>query len=386
MIIKNVNIYKEHVGFEIGDIYTEKEWIVKSIVSESEVIDGKGLYAVPGLIDVHQHGCNGYDFCDGSQEAFRAIAKYQASNGITTVCPTTMTLEEAELTNILHEFSLYQAELDREEEKKCQGANFSGIYLEGPFISKNKKGAQNSTYIKKPDVEMYHRLQKVSGNKIKVVTVAPEMEGAIEFIEELKEHAKDPVVISIAHTEANYEQALIALQKGARQVTHLYNAMPPLSHREPGVIGAALDSKDCYVELIGDGIHIHPSVIRATFRMFGEDKIILISDSMMATGLSDGVYSLGRQEVKVTGRTAQITASGAIAGSVTNLMDCVRFLVHNVGIPLEKAIQCASVNPAKALGIDDLYGSITPGKIANIVLLDQDLNLHGVILRGRVFQ
>jgi N-acetylglucosamine-6-phosphate deacetylase len=386
LIIKNVNIFKEHIGFEVGDINIEKEWIVDNIDSETEVLDGKGLYAVPGLIDMHQHGCNGCDFCDGSMEAFHTIAKYQASNGITSVCATTMTLEETELTNILHEFSLYLDDLDKNEEKKYEGANLCGIYLEGPFISKNKKGAQNSTYIKKPDVEMYHRLQKVSGNRIKVVTVAPEMEGAMEFIDELKGDAKDPVVVSIAHTEATYEQALNALQKGATQVTHLYNAMPPLSHREPGVIGAALDAKDCYVELICDGIHIHPSVIRSTFRMFGEDKIILISDSMMATGLSDGVYSLGKQEVKVAGRTAQIASSGAIAGSVTNLMDCVRFLVKNVGISLDIAIQCASVNPAKALGMDDQYGSIEHGKVANIVLLDQDLNLHGVILRGRVFK
>lgn len=368
MVVKNATIYDESCGFQVGDIYIEQELITDGISKDQIEIDASGLYAVPGLIDLHLHGCNGYDFCDGSTIAFEQMALYEAQNGVTTICPATMTLDEDEFASILRAFSSYRGDL---------GAEICGIYMEGPYISQYKKGAQNSTYIRKPDVSMFRKLQAISGNKIKVVTVAPEVEGAIEFIEKLN----DEVTISIAHTEADYAQSLMALQAGAKQITHLYNAMPPLNHREPGVIGAALDMTDCYVELICDGVHIHPSVIRATLKMF-HDRVILISDSMMAAGLSDGIYSLGKQEVRVSGKIASLTKTNAIAGSVSNLMDCVRYLVKEVGIPLEKAIQYASVNPAKALGIYPQCGSITPGKNANIVLLDQELKIKMVILRG----
>lgn len=373
MIIKNATFYHENCNFQIGDIYIQKDRIAnKALLQEEQVLDAKGLYAIPGLIDLHIHGSNGYDFCDASQKAFDEIASYQARNGITTLCPTTMTLAEEDLIKICKELSSYQ-ELE-------SGANLCGLYMEGPFIAASKKGAQNGSYLSAPDVSMFRRLQECANHKIKLVTIAPEIEGALEFIEELK----DEIVISIAHTEANYQQTMKALQKGVKHITHLYNAMPTLHHRDPGVIGAAMDWKECNVEMICDGIHLHPSIIRASLRMFEDDRIIIISDSMMATGLADGVYSLGKQEVKVKGNTARIAANGSIAGSVTNLMDCVRYLVRDVKVPLNKAIQYATVNPAKALGIYHQYGSITPNKVANIVLLDQDLNLVQVILRGKL--
>jgi len=371
LIIKNAKIFDENRGFIVGDINIESDKITKQQSSDQE-IDATNLYAVPGLIDLHFHGCNGFDFCDGTHEAFNEISNFEAKNGVTTICPATMTLEEKELERIISSFATF-----KEGEN---GANICGIYMEGPYISKNKKGAQNSTFITLPDVEIFNRMQKLSGNKVKAVTVAPEVDGAMEFIEKLK----DDVVISIAHTEANYEQTKKAIEMGASQITHLYNAMPPFHHREPGVIGAAADSPNCFVELICDGIHIHPSVIRATLKMFGENQVIMISDSMMAAGLSDGIYSLGKQEVKVEGKLAYLTADGAIAGSVTNLMGCVRFIVKNVGIPLEKAIKFASTNPAKTLGIFDQYGSLEAGKVANILLLDEDLNIKHIILRGKI--
>lgn len=373
MILKNATIYDEKLGFRVDDIYIEQNLITDQVSSDLCEIDATGLYAVPGLVDLHLHGCNGYDFCDGRKEAIEEMARYEARNGVTTICPATMTLEEDEIENILRQFSGYEA---------GEGADICGIYMEGPFISQYKKGAQNSSFIRKPDVSMFRRLQEISGNKIKVVTIAPEIEGALEFIKMLK----DEVTISIAHTEANYEQTLKALQSGAKQITHLYNAMPPMNHREPGVIGAALDNKGCYVELICDGVHLHPSVIRATLRMLEEDKIILISDSMMATGLNDGIYTLGKQEVKVTGRFAYLADTNTIAGSVTNLMDCIRYLVKEVGISLDQAIRYATVNPAKALGIFDRYGSISYGKVANIVLLDQNLNIKTVVVRGGIYK
>jgi N-acetylglucosamine-6-phosphate deacetylase len=213
-----------------------------------------------------------------------------------------------------------------------------------------------------------------------LVTVAPEEQGAMEFIMALKEEVK----ISLAHTGADYDTAMKAYSHGAKHLTHMYNAMPPFTHRAPGVIGAAFDTPKCEVELICDGIHVHPSVIRATFQMFGDDRIIMISDSMMAAGMPEGEYMLGGQLVKVCEKRAELVSDGTIAGSVTNLMDCLRYVVKQVGIPFESAIKCASVNPVKSIGLYSQYGSISIGKIANIVLLDKDLNISKVILRGKI--
>jgi N-acetylglucosamine-6-phosphate deacetylase len=201
----------------------------------------------------------------------------------------------------------------------------------------------------------------------------------MEFISELK----GKKVISLAHTAADYETAMEAFRHGADHVTHLYNAMPPLNHRQPGVIGAAFETKESTVELICDGIHIHPAVVRMTLQLFGDDRVIFISDSMMATGLPEGIYALGGQEVEVHGKKATLTGDGAIAGSVTNLMDCMRNAVLHMGVPLASAVKAAAVNPAKKIGIYKDYGSIAPGKLANIVLLDPNLDIVKVIQKGK---
>lgn len=373
MIIKNANIYREDGKFNTGEIFIHQDLITNQFNTEDEVIDATGLYAIPGLTDIHLHGCGGFDFCDGTIKAISAIADYEAKNGVTTICPATMTLPEETLIDICKTAASY----DRKE-----GAILCGINMEGPYLSVKKKGAQNEKYLRKPDLLMYQRLQEASGNLIKLVAIAPEEKGAMDLISKLK----GEVVLSLAHTTADYEVAKEAFLKGASHVTHLYNAMPPFSHREPGVIGAACDSLHCNVELICDGIHIHPSVVRTTFKMFGEERIIFISDSMMATGMSDGEYALGGQKVKVVGSKATLVADGAIAGSATNLMNCMKNAVLNMGIPLETAVRCAAVNPAKSIGVYDKYGSITPGKVANIVLLDKDLNIKAVILNGKMLE
>lgn len=369
MKIKNAKVFNEYFQFEEKDIHINNGVFSDSSDTEDEVIDGSGLYAIPGLTDVHFHGCNGYDFCDGTEEAIQAIADYQLKNGITNIVPATMTFDEERLTGIMNTANDHQNK---------SGADLCGINMEGPFISSAKKGAQNDRYIHSPDIDMFHRLQKVSGGLIKLVDIAPEEEGSMEFIDALK----DEVAISIAHTTADYDTADLAFTKGVRHVTHLYNAMPPLSHRAPGVIGAAFDHKQVYVELICDGIHIHPSVVRASFQLFGDDRVVLISDSMMAAGLKDGDYSLGGQAVKVTGSLATLK-DGTIAGSVTNLLKCMRTAVQKMGIPLESAVKAAAVNSAKSVGIYDRYGSIESGKIGNVVLLDEGLNLVSVIHKGK---
>lgn len=370
MIIKNVNVYNENKKFEKGEIIIENGKFQNSPTISDEIIDGEDCYAIPGLVDVHFHGCMGYDFCDGTEEAIAEIAKYQASIGVTSIAPATMTIETSELAKVMEIAGKYKNEY---------GAKLVGINMEGPFINSEKKGAQDAKYIRNCSIEMYRDFQKLSGNLIKLVDIAPETEDAFGFIEALK----DEVAISIAHTCADYNTAMRAFEKGANHVTHLYNAMPPYTHREPGVVGAAFDSKDTYVELICDNVHIHPTVVRGTFSMFTDDRIVLISDSMRATGLSDGSYTLGGQAVTVKGNMATLTGSSTIAGSVTNLMDCLRTVVTKMNIPLESAVACATMNPAKSIGIYDKCGSITSGKYADLVLLNKDLSLKAVYINGK---
>ena len=377
MIIKNASVYTEDGRFINKDIWIEEERFVdcEQKVSDKTVVDATGCYAIPGLTDIHFHGCVGHDFCDGTREAIDAMAAYEASVGVTNIVPATMTLGEDTLLEICKAAKVY-----REEGPKEKRARLCGINMEGPFVAPSKKGAQNEAYIRTPDIEMFDKLNEASGFMVKLVAIAPEVEGAMEFIE--KRH--DEVVISLAHTATDYDTAVLAFEKGANHVTHLYNAMNPYTHRAPGLVGAAVDTHKVEVELICDGVHIHPASVRTTFKMFGDERIILISDSMMATGLEDGDYSLGGQAVKVVGNLATLQ-DGTIAGSATNLMDCMRTAVLKMGIPLESAVKCAAVNPAKSVGIYDQYGSITPQKKANVVLLKkEDLSLRGVILEGQL--
>jgi N-acetylglucosamine-6-phosphate deacetylase len=371
MIIKGAKVFGES-GFEARDIFIGGER-VSGESTGGEAIDADGLIAIPGLIDVHLHGCAGCDFTSAGDEDLRAMARYEASNGVTAICPTTLTLPEEMLAEACRMISHCETP---------DGSAFAGIYLEGPFISPKKPGAQNPSYVKKPDAEMFRRLQSASSGMAKVLAIAPEMEGALDVIGEIS----GSVVCAIAHTAADYDMVMQAFAKGARQVTHLYNAMPGLGHREPGVIGAALDTPTCRVELICDGVHVHPSVVRATFRMFGDDRIVMISDSMMATGLGDGEYELGGMPVTVRGNRAALPNGSVIAGSVTNLMGCLRTAVRDMGIPLHSAVKCVSLNPAKAIGISGERGSLEAGKFADIVLLDESLNIKHVILRGKILR
>lgn len=384
MKIRNALVYTEKGNFEQLDVLI-RDGMIQDVtpkdglkhIEDEITVDGTGMFLIPGLTDIHFHGCMGHDFCEGTQEAMETIARYEAKNGVTTICPATMTYSEEILTGICQAAKSYS---EKEENKKI-GAALVGINMEGPFISMEKKGAQNPLYIHKPDVDMYRRLQEASGGLIKIVDLAPETEGAMEFIQKVYSE----VCCSLAHTMADYNTAMEAIGNGARHVTHLYNAMQPYTHRQPGVIGAASDSPGCEVELICDGVHIHPAAVRSTLRMFGTDRVIMISDSMEATGMPDGMYSLGGQAVEVRGNRATL-ADGTIAGSATNLMQCVRVVVNDMGVPLETAVRCAAVNSAKSIGIYDKYGSITPGKVANLVLLNQDLDVMTVILNGEEYR
>lgn len=372
MIIKNANVYTENHQFEEKDVAVKDGRFTGHVQPEEEedlFIDAKGLYMIPGLVDIHFHGCKGADMCDGSKEVLDSIASYEASVGVTSICPATMTIPKEELLAVMKNAGEYDYQ---------GGARLVGINMEGPFISPLKKGAQAADNIMSCDYEYFCQLQEAARGLIKLVDIAPEEPGAMEFIDKVK----GEVVVSLAHTASDYDTAKKAIEHGATHATHLFNGMSPMNHRDPGVIGATRDFKQCHVELICDGVHIHPSVIRATFAMFGPERIILISDSMRATGLKDGEYTLGGQAVTVRGNLAKLH-DGTIAGSVTNLMDCMKFAVKEAEIPLETALMCATENPAKEIGIFKERGSIAAGKRADFVLLDQELNVVSVYMDGK---
>ena len=373
-------LYTEQMQFRAGEIKITDD-IIEDICFLDEAsltAEEAGHYLLPGLVDIHFHGCAGYDFCDGTMEAIRAIASYEMRHGITTICPATMTLSEEMLAGIC------ACALAAQSETLSEGIRLSeilrGIYLEGPFISMEKKGAQNPAYIHKPDMEMLKRLQQAAGGLIRIVAIAPETEGAMDRIRE----GRGAFRFSIAHTCADYETARQAIEAGATHVTHLYNAMPPFTHRQPGVIGAAAEDSETEVELICDGIHIHPAVVKSTFRLFGAGRVILISDSMMAAGMEDGEYALGGQPVTVRGNLA-VLKDGTIAGSATNLYDCMRTAIR-MGVAKEEAVRAATVNPAKAIGLEKECGVLLPGRKADILVTDREFALLSVLKSGRAIK
>ncbi len=372
MRIKNVRVFTEAQRFKEGEICIADGLFTEQKNDTGEVLDGKGCYAIPGLIDIHLHGCKGHDFCDGTSGALEAIARYEASVGVTAIAPAVMTLPVEQVEYILSVAAGHRR-------KGGEGADVLGINMEGPFISRQKKGAQDEAHMIPCSLEVFRRFQAAAEGLVRYIAVAPEEPGALAFVEQMH----GGVTVSVGHTNATYEQARAAFERGASHAIHLYNAMSPFTHRAPGVVGAVADSGHVAAELICDGVHVHPAVVRATFSMLGSDRIILVSDSMRATGMPDGDYTLGGQAVHVEGRRAVSVSDGVLAGSVTHLMDCMRTAVKEMAVPLEEAVVCATVNPAKSLGEYGMYGSISPGKKAHLVLLDQELHVRAVIKDGK---
>lgn len=366
MIIRNGSVYQEDKTFCKKDICIENGKIVdrENDQGNSEIIDAEGLLVLPGLVDIHSHGAVGCDFSDDNMQGLKEILTYEYQHGITSYCPTSMTIEKESLRSLFHHMSTW-----KDEEHM---ARVAGINMEGPFLDAAKKGAHREECILSPDVDFFRECSQACGNLIRLVTLAPNVSGAIDFTNELK----DEVVISLGHSSSDYDTAKKVLSAGASHVTHLFNAMNPLSHRAPGLIGAASEDEHCMAELICDGIHIHPSMVRAAFKLF-PGRIILISDSMRATGMENGTYDLGGQQVTVNGKLATLP-DGTIAGSATNLFDCMRTAV-SFGIPLTEAIAAATMNPARSIGIYSQTGSLTPGKRADILLTDKELNLIRVL-------
>lgn len=373
MQIKNGKVFFKDGSFNDVNIDIENGKIssVGDFAPADDAIDAQGLYVVPGYVDIHIHGADGSDFCDGYKENIATISKYLGQQGVTTFVAATMSFDEGTLTQVAHAAKEFAAE------DNCEGAALRGINMEGPFFSKAKKGAQSDKYIIDPDYDFYRRVNDESGNMIKLVDVAPELNGAMDFIDKVSKECR----VSIAHTEADYDTAVEAFHHGVTHITHLFNAMPPFTHRAPGVVGAASDYAE-HVELICDGIHIHPAVVRTVFKLFGDDKVCLISDSMRACGLHDGEYSLGGQKVFVTAGKATLE-NGTIAGSATCLAECVRRAVK-FGVPMASALKAATINPAQAARIDDVCGSIEEGKAADILIMGEDLVPKMIIRGGKI--
>ncbi|MBQ4576109.1 MAG: N-acetylglucosamine-6-phosphate deacetylase, partial [Firmicutes bacterium] len=316
----------------------------------------------------------GEDFSDATADGLQAIADFELSQGITYICPAGMTLPEDQLEQICKNTAAHRR-------KDTTGAEVVGAHLEGPFLSFAKKGAQNAEYLHEPDSDMLARLQAAAEGAVRLVTVAPEEPNGIEFVRKATEMG---ITVSVGHTIADYDTAKAAFEAGACHATHLYNGMPPLHHRAPSVIGAAFDTPGVKAELICDGIHIHGAMVRFTFQLFGKERMVLISDSLRATGMPDGQYPFGGQEIEVHGNRATIVGHPeTLAGSVTSLMGCLRQAVA-FGIPLEDAVRACTYNPAQAIKIDDRAGTLDIGKEASIVLLNKDdLSVKKIIFKGR---
>ncbi len=365
MLLKNGYIFYDG-DFKIGNIKIDYDKIsiidFDNKLSVDDGIDCSGKYIFPTLVDIHTHGCVGSDFSFANTEEICSMREYYLKNGIGVILPATVSLSDNDIVNAVNN-------IEYASKCNCNGADIAGVNLEGPYLSPKKCGAHDSTLLKAPDINFINSL----GDIIKIVNVAPEYPDAFDFIKEFKGK------VSIAHTDCDYDTAVKAINCGADHITHIFNAMNGLNHRNPGVIGAFFDT-DAYAEIICDSIHIHDAVLRMMFNSVG-DRLVIISDSMAATGLENGQYKLGNLDVTVNNGKATLS-DGTLAGSVMNLYDMMKNLIK-IGVDKRIAVAAATENPAKSIGIDNIYGKIEAGRHADIVIADENFNIESVIFKGK---
>lgn len=342
--------------------------VLEDVPGPAEDLDG--ALVIPGLVDIHVHGCAGADFSDGDYAGLVRMARHLARRGVTSFAPASMTLPYDALDKAFHA----AARLRREG--LADGARLMGIQMEGPFLSREKRGSQNPAYLRLPDWDRFLRLYDAAEGLLRIVDVAPELPGAVEFTRRASEKCR----VSVAHTAAGYDQAAAVFDAGATHLTHLFNAMSGIHHRHPGPIGAASERENVTAELICDGIHVHPSAVRMAFRLF-PGRICLISDALRCCGMADGSYSLGGQEILLSGGVARLTG-GAIAGSAADLYQCMRRAV-SFGIPREQAVWAATALPARVIDRESETGAIADGRAADFVICGGELEPEAVYLGGK---
>ncbi len=372
MLFKNAFIFTTDASFVHGSFRVENGKFVEVLYTgaDEDGVDLNGAYVIPGLVDIHSHGNSGADFSDGDRGGLITMARYLAKNGVTSFAPASMTLPYKILDTAFISASKF------EHERTFDCARLVGIHMEGPFFSDKKKGAQNAAFLKLPDYSAFKRLYDASRGLLRIVDIAPELKGAEEFTA----LASILCTVSVAHTNADYEEAKAVFSAGATHLTHLFNAMPPLHHRSPGVIGAAAEQSDVVAELICDGYHVHESAVRMAFKLFPR-RICLISDALRCCGMPDGSYMLGGQAVHLKGGVAKL-ADGTIAGSASNLYTCMKNAIA-FGISKEQAVLSSTLIPARQIRREKEIGSIRPGRFADFIICDEALNKKAVYLEGR---
>lgn len=379
ILIKNTTIYLEDRGIIKGNILLQNGKIaqISSLEVEGEpatiqIIDGSNLSAIPGFIDGHIHGANGADTMDATEEAIDAMASFLPKEGTTSFLATTITQSPEKIDKALQNINKYK--------NKAAQAEMIGVHLEGPFVEKSKAGAQPLNYIAEPDIDQFMKWQELSGKAIRTITMAPEhdMDGA--FIATLVENG---INVSAGHTEVDFAGMKKAVKQGVRQLTHLCNAMNGIHHRDIGAVGAAFRLKELRAELIADGIHVADEMLQLIYDNIGSERLILISDAMRAKGLPAGDYELGGQPVKVN-KDRAVLADGTLAGSILKMCDAARRMLGLDGVTLQDVVKMASSNPAKQINVYDRKGSIAVGKDADILLVDDDLNIKYTFCRGEI--